>query len=256
MTAADATRALADLLRPAYLQGVEVSIAELADRLGLGDESHLVVVEQVSQIVGELGLDLVPGIGEGGLETRRILRDSDIAIDTSEFLRETISSGEGQTVEFKASMHCDLNRLAATGEMHAFSAGPNEVLKTICAFLNSSGGTLLVGIQDSGDTSSGIERDLEVRGSWTLDDWQLDFWSLIESRFYLGRQIRPYVRAEMVSCDGESVFLVRVVPRSDPSFVKFDSGDFKFFVRSGPRTNSLSMPEFYEYMFARNVPEA
>jgi predicted HTH transcriptional regulator len=77
-----------------------------------------------------------------------------------------IASGEGDKIEFKASLH------------HPYESQPPDprkpkptrkeiekilrksVTKTIAAFLNSEGGTLLIGVADSGSVL-GIEPDFE-----------------------------------------------------------------------------------------------
>jgi serine/threonine protein kinase len=91
-----------------------------------------------------------------------------------------IAKGEGPRVEFKASMRfprelpphlTGAQREAALRSKYAILE--KMVLKTIAAFLNSQGGTLLVGVEDNG-TVVGIEDDFG-----TFEEKQnVDFWQL------------------------------------------------------------------------------
>jgi serine/threonine protein kinase len=81
-----------------------------------------------------------------------------------------IATGEGETIEFKSSLHhpyealppdvkkkIELGRLSeAQAQKDVQKELKKTVTKTIAAFLNTSGGTLLIGVNDSGMTV-GIE---------------------------------------------------------------------------------------------------
>jgi len=78
-----------------------------------------------------------------------------------------IAAGEGEQIEFKSSLHHpygppspDLLKLQAKqAEKEVQKMLKKSITKTIAAFLNSSGGTLLFGVDDSG-AALGIEPDL------------------------------------------------------------------------------------------------
>ena len=101
---------------------------------------------------------------EDFLEARRQL----IAIKINEFMaalitepeapqeksvEELIGLGESATLEFKSTIQWDV----VQGQIN--KALRKQILKTIAAFLNSSGGTLLIGVEDDGNIY-GIEEDL------------------------------------------------------------------------------------------------
>ncbi len=83
-----------------------------------------------------------------------------------------IAAGESETIEFKSSLHHPYEPLpqeheeeGRTGEAVGSTSAKDvqkelkkAVTKTIAAFLNTSGGTLLIGVNDSGATI-GIEAD-------------------------------------------------------------------------------------------------
>ncbi len=83
-----------------------------------------------------------------------------------------IAAGESETIEFKSSLHHpyeplpqDMKKKVELGKLSEAQAQKDvqkelkkAVTKTIAAFLNTSGGTLLIGVNDSGATI-GIEAD-------------------------------------------------------------------------------------------------
>jgi hypothetical protein len=98
-----------------------------------------------------------------------------------------IAAGEGDAVELKASLHhpygplpADLAKKVELGRLTADQAVREvqkelrlAVTKTVAAFLNSSGGTLLIGVSDAG-TVLGIEPDFPyLKDKQHADGWLL-----------------------------------------------------------------------------------
>jgi len=78
-------------------------------------------------------------------------------------LDQLLAAGEGSTVEFKAAAFADRNgkrdRKLTT-----------SVLESVAAFLNTHGGTVVIGVEDDG-TVVGLARDLSCMSKPTLDTW-------------------------------------------------------------------------------------
>jgi type I restriction-modification system DNA methylase subunit len=85
---------------------------------------------------------------------------------------QLIAQGESHTLEFKETLEWD-----ARQNQHAPYLN-KESLKTIDAFLNSSGGTLLIGVADNGQIM-GLDRDLRHVHRNNLDGFQLKLRNLI-----------------------------------------------------------------------------
>ena len=64
-----------------------------------------------------------------------------------------IKRGENEKIEFKSTLRINLHTKEQDKKVE------NSVLKTIVAFLNSEGGTLLIGVSDCGEII-GIEKDI------------------------------------------------------------------------------------------------
>ena len=95
--------------------------------------------EMMAQVVHQGYLKLT-----GGLEPAPDVGELD--------LRAVIDQGESDVVEFKSTLRMNLHTRAADKRME------QAVLKTVAGFLNTNGGTLIVGVSDAG-TPIGIDAD-------------------------------------------------------------------------------------------------
>jgi hypothetical protein len=138
---------------------------------------------------------------------------------------ELITLGECAGVEFKSTLRVNLHTGQTDDKMQL------AVLKTVAAFLNAGGGTLLVGVTDDG-TPVGLEAD----GFPSEDKLALHFMNLVKDR--IGPVFGPYVHPEFVDFDGVRVLSVRVEKGPKPAFVK-DGNIERFYVRAGPSTTEL-----------------
>jgi len=89
---------------------------------------------------------------------------------------QLIAQGESHNLEFKETLEYDVRENRQNRELN------KATLKTIAAFLNAEGGTILIGVSDSGEVK-GINRDLQyVRGN-NRDGFEQKLRSLINDRF-------------------------------------------------------------------------
>jgi len=143
-----------------------------------------------------------------------------------------IRAGENEKVEFKSTLRWNL--IADKAD----KAIENSALKTIVAFLNTEGGTLLVGVKDDG-TILGIEKDQFLNE----DKYLLHFASLINDR--IGKHYIEHIEWGLREVQGKKVLRVNCKPSSSPAFLK-NNGE-EFFVRNGPSSVQLSTSEVLEY---------
>ncbi|WP_026538490.1 AlbA family DNA-binding domain-containing protein [Arthrobacter sp. 9MFCol3.1] len=243
--------AMAPLMAKAFTTGVETSIAQLAELLGLPEGDPLWAVEAVVRTIEAWGLELNPNQARGSLESARVLRIPEVSTSKAA-IAKLLAIGEGSGVEFKSSLLCSIRDWRQDGTLNEHPALPGEVLKTVCAFLNSDGGELLIGIDDDGEPCQGIERDLELKG-WDFDKWQLHLVSLIEGRFLNGAMVMPYTRIQLHQLDNAAIAHVTVMRRTARSFVRREkSRPYEFFVRNGSRSDSLDLPSFYAHLQSRS----
>jgi len=157
---------------------------------------------------------------------------------------ELIGCGEGDRVEFKSTLRVNLH----TGQKD--TAIEHAVLKTVAAFLNTSGGVLLVGVGDTGDVL-GTSSD----GFPDSDRYALHFWNLLKSS--VGQDVGPSVRTSFEEIEGRAVFVVRCARSPRPVFLSQKGFGEEFFIRLGPQTEKLSIQEAIAYIghrFASAAP--
>lgn len=151
---------------------------------------------------------------------------------------ELIREGEGDSIEFKSTLRWDI-RAGKTNP-----AIERSSLKTIAAFLNSSGGHLLIGIRDDGSVE-GIETDKFANE----DKFLLHLWTLI--RICLGRDFSPFIRTKLEKMDDKTICLVSCHPSDQPVFLRQPGFDEEMYIRLGPSSNSLNISEALKYIEKR-----
>ncbi len=178
---------------------------------------------------------------------RRILEE---AFSLTEFLtcliaeekrggvRELIAAGESYLLEFKSSLVWNIK----AGRKDP--AIEHAALKTLAAFLNSSGGNLLLGVRDDGSAEG-----IEVDGFHNQDRFALHFWNLVKSS--MGQDVCHFIKGRFDELDGKSVFVVNCVPATRPVFLSQKGFDEEFYIRVGPSSARLSIQEALQYIAHR-----
>jgi hypothetical protein len=149
-------------------------------------------------------------------------------------IQRLIATGESIAVEFKSTLRMNLRSQQKDPDIE------HATLKTIAAFLNTDGGTLLIGVANDG-TLVGIESD----GFENRDHFERHFAQIVRER--LGVKANEALRTSFESLEHHDVFEVTVRGSSEPVFLKTKGTDEEFYVRTGPQTVRLSVREAMEY---------
>ncbi|MBU2651686.1 MAG: ATP-binding protein [Bacteroidetes bacterium] len=189
--------------------------------------------------------DLVQDAGSAVMMFRRLYEE---AIQVKEYLSlfeengnsfmgvlSLIREGESDTLEFKTSLRWDVYQNKKNPAIEHAS------LKSIAAFLNSSGGDLLIGVRDDGSIS-GIEIDVFEND----DKFLLHFWNLVKSS--LGQESSPYVKTILEKFDGKTVCRVSCNPAPFPVFLQQKGFGEEFYIRVGPASAALEIREALKYI--------
>lgn len=152
---------------------------------------------------------------------------------------DLIAAGESARVEFKSTARFNVRSGQRDDRIEAV------VAKTVAGFLNSSGGTLLIGVDDAG-TVLGLDDDLSLMKSPDLDRYEL--WLHDYLTRVLGAPAVAQVRVSFPDVAGTPICRVDVSASPRPVFVRAPKGeDVQFFVRLGNSTRQLSVSEAIEY---------
>jgi hypothetical protein len=152
-------------------------------------------------------------------------------------VNELIALGESTTLEFKSTLQWDVV------ENHINKDLRYSVLKTIAAFLNSQGGTLIIGVEDNGEIY-GLKNDLKTVDN-SLDRYEQLLASLISEN--IGPHYGTFIKVRFESVKAESVCVIDVDKASEPSFLKSKSGK-EFYVRVANTSRALDAAEVVQYI--------
>lgn len=150
-----------------------------------------------------------------------------------------LAAGESATVEFKSSARWDRKENR-----------PNKVLeqvivKTIAAFLNSEGGTLLIGVDD-GRKPVGLVDDYKTLGKRQdrdgYENWLTTL--LLDS---LGKETSLLIRTKFCELGGCDVCMVEASSSPKPAYLKEANAE-NLYIRTGNSTRLLTSREAVEYV--------
>jgi CheY-like chemotaxis protein len=156
----------------------------------------------------------------------------------SAVIRNLIAQGENVQTEFKDAIRWD-HICKAVNRMKG-----EAIAVTVAGMLNSSGGTLLIGVSDDG-VVLGIENDLRTLRKSNPDGFQLALTDIV--RTYLGMEHIAYLKMRFEPIDSKYVCVVLIERSPEPVFFA-TQGDHKFFVRLGNSTRSLDVLETVRYI--------
>lgn len=242
---------VAAILGRAYLGGVDVSLRELASLLSLPENDVLGSCIAVTSFLAASALEIDPDISTGDFDMRRALRGISSALTAADMAR-ILTCDESPVIEYKSTLVCDLKAYRGEPKRLARSDGvTHSALKTICAFANTGGGKLLIGVEDD-RSICGLELDLEVMNSGK-DAWENHFRSLISTKFLHGKVMNSFVDIDYVQMDTRTICVVEVIGRLDSTFLKHSREDrYEYYVRQGNRSTSLDIHEFEQHLLGRS----
>lgn len=162
---------------------------------------------------------------------------------TSVSLDEIIRDGESTELEFKSSLAWNYRNEQADKSLE------KVIVKTIAAFNNFEGGTLLIGVDDDGNVL-GLEPDYgELRGD--KDEFELHLRDLMNNE--LGKTYTAAnVKVSFPEQNGNEICKIDVQKGLQPIFLNVTDKNGvkseKFYVRSGNSSQELSPSEASEYI--------
>jgi len=149
-------------------------------------------------------------------------------------VKSLIRTGESKRIEFKQTFCLDVQNGTKESRIE------DSAIKTVAAFLNSDGGTLLVGVHDSGEIT-GNEEEID-KFFKSKDKFLLHVKNRIKTR--IGEQFYPFINHKLVDVNQKCILVVDCEPSSEEVFV--DEKDF--YVRTNPATDRLEGRKLTDYI--------
>ncbi len=166
----------------------------------------------------------------GGLRSARNSEQEDPVLR----VHSLINRGEGNHIEFKSTVRINLKN-GKPGKEIEFAW-----LKAVIAFLNSDGGTLLIGVDDKGRIL-GLEAD-----NFENDDRCLLH---IKNLFnqHVGAEFSDFVDFTLVEIEDSKVIVAECQSAGKPVFLKVGKNE-EFYIRSGPSNSKLTPSQMIRYV--------
>ncbi len=154
-------------------------------------------------------------------------------------LSQIIQQGETDRVEFKSTLRWNLKTDRSERVIE------KAWLKTVVAFLNSSGGTLIVGVGDDGGILGLAPDRFENEDKYLLH---------VNNRLQenIGLANCASIRYYLAAVDARKVLVIHCRPSTQPVFLKMGKEE-EFFVRVGPGSRKLSTSEVVAYVTQRRI---
>lgn len=162
-------------------------------------------------------------------------------------IEDLIFEGESDELEFKSTLRWDLAAGAVSRKME------EAIVKAVAAFANSHGGTLVIGVDDDGQTI-GLHHDYNSLGDADRDKFERHLHSLLYQN--LGKSfVTTKVKVRFHDVAGADVCQVDVAMGKEPIVVasKDKNGVVveKFYVRSGNSSQEIALSEMSAYLKER-----
>ncbi len=151
---------------------------------------------------------------------------------------EMISDGEGQYLEFKSSFSWDYRR-------NSVNKGLNKaVMKNIVGFMNTTGGVILMGVDDKGEIL-GLEKEFQSQGKPNVDGFENSF--NVAFNNMIGAEYRHYIKLDFATIKDSTVARVAVIPAPEPVYLRLKNGE-EFYIRTGNSSQPLSISKAVKYI--------
>jgi len=158
---------------------------------------------------------------------------------------DLIAAGEGQFVEFKASLMWDYYRQAVNKDLY------EPVMKNLVAFMNTAGGALLIGVSDAGEVL-GLERDFGALPKKNADGFENAFNMAFNNM--IGVEFRQFVALTFEQIEDQTICLLSVQPARVPAYLTF-KGKEEFYIRAGNASQPLTVSQATRYIALNFAPD-
>ncbi|MGK2316719.1 AlbA family DNA-binding domain-containing protein [Gordonia rhizosphera] len=160
---------------------------------------------------------------------------------------ELLAAGESDRVEFKSTARINMRSGEKDPRMELI------IVKTVSAFLNADGGTLLIGVDDAG-TPLGLDADFATLKVPDADRFELWLRDLFTTALGQNAAAAIGVAVETVRAAGGPAPVCRVTCSPSPRPVYLRTGKStppEFWLRTGNSTRQLSVDQAAEYIMHR-----
>jgi hypothetical protein len=162
-------------------------------------------------------------------------------------LEDLIADGESDELEFKSSLRWDFKEQSVNKKVE------EVIVKSVAAFGNAQGGTLLIGVDDEGHIL-GLERDYDSLTGGDRDKFELHLRNVLHQNLGVPL-VTTKLHIRFQSVEDKDVCQIDVQPCIEPILVKVadKNGQLqeRFYVRSGNSSQELTKGDMLNYIKER-----
>ncbi len=160
---------------------------------------------------------------------------------------EMIMSGENSQVEFKTTMRYDMRENKVNKKLE------EVILKTLAAFSNGQGGTLVMGVTDDLEVI-GLENDYKTLSSGTKDEFELHLRNLVNNAYGVDFATNN-LAVTFPEVNDIEICIVEIKQGIRPIYTEVSDNNGakskKFYVRSGNSSQAIDIAEVAQYIKQR-----
>ena len=164
-----------------------------------------------------------------------------LQLELGKNLPSLIAGGENDDLEFKSSFRFDYRQQKPNKALESV------IMKTINGFMNSRGGSLLIGVADDGNVV-GLEADFSTLGRKDSDGYTQLLMSTIAEK--MGTPACKLVKILFYDQADKEVCRIIVLPSPIPVYCK-EENQSRFYVRTGSGTREMDVSEAITYIKAK-----
>ena len=172
-----------------------------------------------------------------------VTEDEEVDVD----IIEMIQAGESHHVELKTTLRFDMRQNTVNKQLE------EVILKTIAAFNNGQGGTLIIGVNDDMEVV-GLVNDYNTLKDGTKDGFELHLRNLVNHVYGIDFAANN-LKVTFPVVDDKEICMVEIKPGIQPLFTittdQFGIKKEKFYVRSGNSSPEMSVSEVSRYIRSR-----
>jgi predicted HTH transcriptional regulator len=157
---------------------------------------------------------------------------------------DLIAGGENDVVEFKLSLRWDI----VTDQLN--KKLEDVILKSISAFANTNGGSLLIGVNDDGQVL-GLDKDYASMGEGGRDKLERHLRQLAKDKFGLS-YTSTRLECDFYKINGLEICKMTIHPAPEPIVIKVvdkngQTGE-RLYIRNGNASQELPVSEMHNYI--------
>jgi len=162
-------------------------------------------------------------------------------------LEEMIAEGESDELEFKSSLRWDYRQGVINKKLE------EVILKSVSAFANRQGGTLIIGVDDNGDVL-GLEHDYSSFQNGDRDKFELHIQNLFKQAFGVSF-VTSKIHVKFPYVQGHEICQIDIDPATQLITLKMTDKNGqpveRIFVRTGNASQELPLSEVHDYVKER-----